>query len=200
MKLLTKLFFRGLAAVLPLALTCYLVYYAVAAGEALLHRLIVWVGLQESSYWPGMGYLFSIVLVMLVGLLMYSFVVRRAYAWCTRCLQRIPIVKSIYGMIVDVVQLAGSPDERPFQRVVLVRHDSGLEQVGFVTRDGFRELPTVGADHVAVYLPMSYQLGGFTVIAPRARVRDVAMTVEEALRFCVTAGVQRRDAGKGDSR
>ena len=50
---------------------------------------------------------------------------------------------------------------------------------------------TGGADKVAVYLPMSYQLGGFTVIVPRSRIREVPMKAEEALRFCVTAGVSR---------
>ena len=44
-----------------------------------------------------------------------------------------------------------------------------------------------------VYLPMSYQLGGFTVIVPAENVRELAMTVEEALRFCVTAGVSRTE-------
>jgi uncharacterized membrane protein len=53
----------------------------------------------------------------------------------------------------------------------------------------------MGTDVVAVYLPMSYQLGGFTMIVTRSRVRDVDMTVEAALRFCVTGGVRRKDTG-----
>jgi uncharacterized membrane protein len=50
-------------------------------------------------------------------------------------------------------------------------------------------MPGVGADKVAVYLPMSYQLGGFTVIVAKDRVRAIDVPVEDALRFCVTAGV-----------
>jgi len=191
MKLLAKLFFRGLAAILPLALTGWLVWWAIAAGEALLHRLLL-LFLDEQDIWPGMGFVLSIALVMAVGLLMYSFVVRQVYVRFTALLERIPVVKSIYGMIVDVVRLFGSADDRPFKKVVLVTHQEGFEQIGFLTRDDFRDLPEIGPGKVAVYLPMSYQLGGFTIVVPRERVREVAMKVEDALRFCVTAGVAVR--------
>ena len=190
MRLLAKLFFRGLAATLPLAITGGLVWMAVAACEDLLRRVLL-LFVEEQDIWPGMGLALSIVLVMGVGLLMYSFVARQIYLWLTALLERIPIVKSIYGMIVDVARLFGSPDERPFRTVVLVARPDGGEQLGFLTRDDFADMPDVGKGKVAVYLPMSYQLGGFTVIVPRQHVREVAMKVEDALRFCVTAGVGR---------
>lgn len=193
MKLLARLFFRGLAAILPLALTGYLVWAAVAAGESLLRAALLLV-IAEQDYWPGMGFLLSIVLVIAVGVLMYSFVVRQVYLRVTALLERIPVVKSVYGMLVDVVRLFGSAEERPFRKVVLVQNGEGVEQLGFLTRDDFGDLPEVGAGKVAVYVPMSYQLGGFTMVVPRARVREVAMKVEDALRFCVTAGVARRRA------
>lgn len=193
MKLLARLFFRGLAAILPLALTGGLVWWAVSAGEQLLQRLLR-LFLDEQDLWPGMGLLLSIALVMAVGLLMYSFVVRQVYLRFTALLERIPIVKSVHGMVVDVVRLFGSAEQRPFRRVVLVAHQEGFEQIGFLTRDDFDDLPEVGPGKVAVYLPMSYQLGGFTIVVPRERVREVDMKVEDALRFCVTAGVARRTA------
>lgn len=187
MGFLAKIFFRGLAAILPLALTGYLAYAAVAAGENLLHRLVVLV-LPEERYWPGMGFVLSVALVLVVGLLMYSFVVRRVYRYLVGLLERIPIVKPIYGMIVDVVRVFDS-EQRPFRRVVLVHLQDGLEQIGFLTRDDCADLG-VGDDRVAVYLPMSYQLGGFTVLVPKRRVRELALPAEDALRFCVTAGVR----------
>src|SRR5262249_21242655 len=121
MRFLGKLFFRGLAAILPLALTGYLVWAAVVAGETLLRQVVTFF-LPAAEYHVGMGFLLSIVFVLAVGLLMYSFVVRALYARVTNVLARIPVIKSIYGMIVDVVQLFGG-DRKPFQRVVLVRMD-----------------------------------------------------------------------------
>lgn len=192
MRFLVRLFFRGLVAILPLALTGYLTWVSVVAGETLLRQLVL-LFLPADRYWPGMGFLLSIVLVMVIGLLMYSFVVRKVYGRLTRLLERIPIVKSVYGMIADVVRLFGSPDERPFRKVVVVQIADGMELLGFQTRDDFGDLPGVDSSRVAVYLPMSYQLGGFTIIVGRERVREVAMGVEQALRFCVTAGVARRE-------
>lgn len=190
MRFLAKIFLRGLVAILPLALTGWLAYAAVAAGETLLRNLVLLV-LPPERYWPGMGFLLSVALVLVIGLLMYSFVVRRVYGRLVAMLERIPVVKSVYGMIVDVVRLFGSAEERPFRRVVLVTHDEGFEQIGFLTREDFDDLPGIGDGKVAVYLPMSYQLGGFTIVVPKGRVRELAMSVEDALRFCVTAGVAR---------
>lgn len=198
MRFLVKLFLRGLAAILPLALTGYLVYAAVVAGETLLRKLLLLV-LPEERYWPGMGFLLSIGLVLVAGALMYSFVVRRLHARLTTLFARIPVIKSIYGMIVDVVRLFASADERPFRAVVLVALPDGLEQIGFLTREDFDDLPDIGAGKVAVYLPMSYQLGGFTLVVPRARVRKLAMSVEDALRFCVTAGVSQPGEAAGST-
>jgi len=193
MNILVRLFFRGLVAILPLALTGYLVYAAVVAGESLLHQAVLLL-IDEKDYWPGMGFVMSIALVMAIGLLMYSFVVRQVYQRLTNLLERIPVVKSIYGMLVDVVQLFGSAEQRPFQRVVLVTLADGTELLGFVTREDFADHADFGAGKLAVYLPMSYQLGGFTVVVAADRTRPVDMSVEDALRFCVTAGVARREA------
>ncbi len=191
MRFFARTFFRGLAAILPLALTGYLVYWAVVAAETLLRNLLLLV-LPAERYWAGMGFVLAIGLVLLAGVLMYSFAVRWLYRQLTGLLGRIPIVKSVYGMLVDVVRLFGSGEDRPFRRVVMVTFAEGVEQIGFQTRDDFSDVPEIGAGKVAVYLPMSYQIGGFTVVLPIERVRLLSMSVEDALRFCVTAGVGRR--------
>lgn len=208
MKFLAKLFFRGLAAVLPVALTVAAVWWAVTAGETMLHELLLllfddaWVDgavaedgtVTRGWYRPGMGFGLSILLILAIGLLMYSFVARTLYRQLTHMLERIPVVKSVYGMIVDIVRIFGSgEDERPFRHVVLVQIEDSFEQIGFVTRDDFSDMAGIGDGKVAVYLPMSYQLGGFTVIVDQDRVRGIDMTVEDALRFCVTAGVKKVD-------
>lgn len=189
-----RTFFRGLAAVLPLALTGSLITWAVVSVEDGLKQVIVgwfeW--MPEEQYWNGLGTVLAIGLVFLIGLLMYSFIARRLYKAFTAMIERIPIVKTIYGMFVDVARLVASGEEKPFRKVVMIQLPEGIEQIGFLTRDAFDDHPDIGEGKVAVYLPMSYQLGGFTVIVPADRVRELSMTVEEALRFCVTAGVSRQ--------
>ena len=92
-------------------------------------------------------------------------------------------------LLADVVRLFASAEEKPFRQVVLAEVQPGCDLVGFLTREDCRDLGA--ADRVAVYLPMSYQLGGFTVLVPRSKIRVVDMSVEDALRFCVTAGVAK---------
>jgi uncharacterized membrane protein len=193
MRFLARIFLRGLVAILPLALTGYLAYVAVAAVETMLRGSVVWF-FGEERYWPGMGFLLSIALVFVSGLLMFSFVVRRLHRAFVGVLERIPGVKSVYGILVDVVRLFGSGEQRAFRRVVLVTPEQGFEQIGFLTKDDFSDVPEVGSDKVAVYLPMSYQIGGFTILVPRSRVRQIQMSVEDALRFCLTAGVAAKRA------
>ena len=92
-----------------------------------------------------------------------------------------------------MLRLIGSGQQNPFHHVVMVRLAAGgPELLGFLTREEFGDLPVgFASDQVAVYLPMSYAFGGFTVLVPRAQVRPVPMPAEQALRFCVTAGVSR---------
>jgi uncharacterized membrane protein len=70
-----------------------------------------------------------------------------------------------------------------------------MRLLGFITRSDFSDLPPgVGKEgEVAVYLPMSYQVGGYTILVPRSRVTAVDMSREEALRFLLTAGIKAQD-------
>ena len=74
-----------------------------------------------------------------------------------------------------------------------MRFAENLHLIGFVTREDFRGTPfgLADADTVAVYLPMSYQIGGYTVLLPRRLIEPIDMSVEDALRFAVTAGMSR---------
>jgi uncharacterized membrane protein len=77
------------------------------------------------------------------------------------------------------------------ERVVSVPFGPG-RVIGFVTQENPRALgPEAGSDLIAVYLPMSYQIGGYTVLLPRRLVEPVDMSVEDALRFAVTAGMSK---------
>jgi uncharacterized membrane protein len=67
----------------------------------------------------------------------------------------------------------------------------GARAIGFVTRKDCSGLPAqvAGPGCVAVYFPMSYQIGGYTLYLPREKLRTVDMPIEEAMRLALTAGV-----------
>jgi len=87
-----------------------------------------------------------------------------------------------------------------FDRVVAVQFDSpSMKLIGFVTREDFSQVPgLVGDDEVAVFFPMSYQIGGYTLFLPKSRLEPVDMTAEDAIRMILTAGLS--GAGRGGRR
>ena len=192
---LTSTFLRGLGVVLPIALTAYLVFWIATTAEAWLKPLF---GLlfPHRYYIPGSGLVLSILLVYLVGLLVQLFVIDRLVRLGQRILARTPLVKSIYNAINDFVSYFSRRPSEDVSTVVSVRLDNELSVMGFVTDSNPKRLAPDGdpEDRIAVYLPMSYQIGGYTVLVPRDRIRPLALGAEEAMRLVLTAGVTSRSS------
>jgi len=190
LKKLRNALVRGLIVVLPIAATLWLLWWLGTSTEALLHGLIVLV-IPERYYQPGMGIAAAVVLLLAAGILVNAFIVRRMLEAWEGLMERIPIVKSIYGAMRDFVQmLPAGGARRDLGRVVLARFGEAAA-IGFVTRDDAGELG-LGAGcegAVAVYFPMSYQIGGYTLLLPRARVEPLDIPVESAMRLVLTGGM-----------
>ena len=191
MKQITRTFFTGLAVTLPVVATLYLLYWAVLATESALDGLLRFV-LPREAYFPGQGLALGVVLVFLVGLLMRTWVARKLFAWTEKLMYRLPLVKTVYGALRDFTDFLSRPKTQGAQQVVLVRlGDTDLRVIGFVTRDDLAGLPPGMGEPgmIMVYMPMSYQVGGYTALVPRASVQPVDMSFEEAMRFTLTAGL-----------
>ncbi len=191
MKTISKTFLTGMATVLPVFLTLYVLYWFATSAEHLLGTLLKLV-LPDSLYWPGMGLTAALLLILAVGVLMHAWVVRALVGWAERLLYRIPLIKSVYGSLRDFFTLfAKSGADRVHQPVMVRIGDTDFEVMGFVMREDFSDLPAglAAPGAVAVYLPMSYQIGGYTAILPRDRLRAVDMPMEQAMRFALTAGL-----------
>ncbi|MCE9615088.1 MAG: DUF502 domain-containing protein [Lentisphaerae bacterium] len=190
------LFLQGLAVLLPASLTGYLLIISALAAERLFARLVQ-PFIPGDRYIPGLGILAGVLVIFGVGLLMHFLVVARLFRWAEGLVERVPVVKSVYSMTKDFVQYFARAKAGGFNQVVMFTlPGQNLRMLGFVTRQTFADLPAgIGdADTVAVYLPMSYQIGGFTVYVPRASIQPVEMSMEDAMRFALTAGVSRVSA------
>lgn len=188
MKRLVRYFAEGILVLAPLVLTVYVVGRVASALEALGERYILF-GMVRV---PGVGLLVTVVLVTLVGAMAGHWAARRVIAFGEGIVERIPLVKGLYGSIRDMVDAFGG--KKPsFGRAVLVRlPEFPLEVLGFVTADQVAFLGEVGEDRVAVYVPQSLQLGGFVAIVPRASVTWLDAPPQEVLRFLMTAGMAGR--------
>lgn len=191
MKRLVRLLTKGLVAVLPLGLTVYTFYWLVTTTEALMQSFLLWF-IHPASYRPGMGLLVGLVFLLAVGTLVNAYVVRRVQGWLDQFIDRIPGVKTVYGAVRDLMQFlpTGNSTNRDLRSVVVVRWGD-MRLLGFITRDDLPELEAQagGIDLVAVYLPMSYGIGGYTVYMPKDQCEPLDMPVETAMRMALTAGM-----------
>lgn len=182
---------KGLAAVLPVTVTLYLVYWTVLFIERIFRRVITLL-LPDSLYLPGMGVVVGLVLLFLVGLAVDAWVVRRTLRIGERLLEMIPLAKSVYAALRDFMEYFSSHKKHSgMKQVVMVEFAPDLRLIGFVTRENNNDNAglTLPEDVVAVYFPMSYQIGGYTVYVPRSKVELISMSVEDAMRLVLTAGV-----------
>lgn len=190
MKKIGKLFLQGLIAILPIALTLYVIYWLATTAESVLGQGIRFV--IRDYYRPGMGVLAGFFLVLSIGILLRIWIFRKLLALGEALLQKVPGVKSVYGSIRDLVGFFDASKKKDFDKTVMVSFlDDDTRLMGLVTREVFDDLPKGIGDKetVAVYLPMSYQLGGFTVMVPRSRIQAVDLPVDQAMKFVLTAGV-----------
>jgi uncharacterized membrane protein len=196
MKTIGKLALSGLATVLPVAITLYVFWWLGSGAEALLGGLLRRV-LPGHLYVPGAGLVLGFVLLIGVGLVMRAVVARRLERLVDRLMARIPLVKTIYGSVGDLLSLFSRKRAGNVDRVVLVTlADPPIRMLGLVTRSEVPELDAGTEEDpcAVVYIPMSYGVGGYTVLVPRSALTPVGMSVERALRFAITAGAPPKSA------
>ncbi len=192
MKQIGSILLKGLVTILPIGLTIYFVYWLGVTTEGLLSKPIRLV-LGEANYYPGMGLVLGFAVLFLVGLAVNAFLVRKFLGIGEDLLLRVPVVKTVYSAVRDMTRLVNTDKKKgDLDRVVTV--DVGLGRlIGFVTQEHANTLGIGGGDDlVAVYLPMSYQIGGYTVYLPRSKVTETDLTVEQAMRIVLTGGVRGR--------
>jgi uncharacterized membrane protein len=196
MRALWDTFLKGLVAVLPVSLTIYVVYWIGTTAEAMLGSLLRTV-LPADLYRPGLGLIVGFVVVLLIGVIVNAYFVSALLRLGESLLKRIPVVKSIFGAFKDFTRFlpaGGEAREHKHRRVVLWRFGEA-KLVGFVMEE--QTHPAIAqhtGDAIAVYFPMSYQIGGYTLYLPRSQLELVDLSVEEAMRMTLIGGVTAQKA------
>lgn len=193
MRKIGKLFLQGLIAILPIALTIYILYWFAVTAESLLGGFLK-LFIPERYYVPGMAVVAGFAIILAIGLLLQLWLFRELFHWGEKTLKKLPLVKTLYGSIRDLMSFFDTSKKKEFNKVVMVTiAGTDTRLIGLVTREDFENLPSgiddKNSESMAVYLPMSYQMGGFTVFVPKKNVTPVDMSIEEAMRFALTAAV-----------
>lgn len=184
----------GLFTILPMLLTLYLIVWLAKAVESFIGGILT-VFIPDTWYMPGVGLVTGLIFVFALGLMTKTWLMSRAMDYGEKVFYQIPVVKSIYGSLKDLTEFFSKPEQNDFREVVMVNLNPGdheIKMMGFVTsnKDG-NSLTTGDEEMVMVYLPMSYQIGGYTVTLPRSSVTTINIPMEEAMRYVLTAGLAK---------
>lgn len=179
--------FRGLIAIIPLALSAAAVYFLYTAIDRRVASLAA--GIFHRRI-PGLGFFLVVVFLYLLGLVASNIVGRQFLSLFEGVARRIPLVRTTYQVGKQVSAALAAPDKQVFKRVVLVEFlRPGMWTIGFVTGQ------LIDADRnneiylkVFVPTPPNPATGNF-ILVPENLTRDPGWTVEEALHAVVSGGI-----------
>ena len=185
MSRLLNYFFKGVVLLAPLAFTVYVCVRVFATIDG-------WLGIPI----PGVGFLATVVLITLFGFLASSFITRRTLAAVEGVLERLPFVRLLYSSTKDLLN-AFVGEKRRFDKPVLVApYASGeARALGFVTQETLASLGMM--EHVAVYLPQSYNFAGSLLIFPSSAVTPLDAESADVMAFIVSGGVTMPPVRRG---
>jgi uncharacterized membrane protein len=140
---------------------------------------------------PGLGAVFAFLVVLATGLLVTNLIGRQLVAFSEELLNRIPVVRSVYGGVKSFAESVFS-QSNSFRKVVMIEYPrAGVWSLGFMTAEDVPEISRkTGAQHCCVYISNALNAtAGFLVIVPRSQVVELDMSVDAAMKMIITCGV-----------
>jgi uncharacterized membrane protein len=191
-RLLTN-FLKGLLILVPSVVTGYVIFF-------IFHKIDGLLGIPIT----GLGFLVTIIFIILVGAIASNIFFARLFNFFEKGLTRLPVVKLLYFSIKDLIG-AFVGEKKMFNRPVMVAMGhlplltettpapagSDIKLLGFVTSETLDFLPDC-QDRVAVYMPQSYNMGGYLMLVPKDRITPLpGVDSAKLLAFIVSGGVAR---------
>lgn len=176
MKKITGYFLKGLLIFVPVAVTLFIAGWVIRVIDGIMPFNI-----------PGMGLVATIIIIVLTGFFASNYLGSRIFALIDRLFNKLPIIKLLYGALKDMIE-ALTGQKKTFESPVLVEViENGPKVMGFITKESLDFLGI--ADHVAVYMPQSYNFAGQVLIFPSNRVTVLKIESSKAMAFIVSGGI-----------
>lgn len=197
---LRRSFVTGFFVTVPLVVSVAALVWLFRQVDGFLGPLYAkWLGREV----PGLGLITILLGVLVIGASVGNVIGKRLFARAEYYLLRVPVFKTIYAPVKQLV-VAFSPDnEYGFKRVVLVEDSARGFLLGFLTREFTVDRGKGPESLIAVYVPTNHLYLGDVIICPRDRVSYPDMTVEQGIRVFLTGGMAlagRLKARRGDDR
>jgi uncharacterized membrane protein len=189
--------FTGLLVLVPIAITAWVIEFVVSSMDKVLNILpAAWQPKQLLGVEiPGIGLVAVLLLLLVVGALAHNFIGRKVVGAWDSLLNRIPVVRSIYKSVKQVSDTLFSENGNAFREAVLVQYPrEGVWTIAFVTGtpegDVARSLNGASEALISVYVPTTPNpTSGFFLMLPRANVKPLEMSVDQALKYIISMGV-----------
>jgi uncharacterized membrane protein len=184
---LTKTFLNGLIVVAPLAVTIYVFFRLFETVDTLGSQLLTPI---TTKHIPGVGVLLTVVFVLFIGFISRLWFSTQIIYITENLLSRFPLARTLYDTVKDTLSsLIG--EERSFKQVVLVEDYNESKRIGFLTSENLSQFKLEN-QWVSVYLPHAMAMSGVVQFYKREQVTLLPISVEEAMRFCLSAGISSK--------
>lgn len=188
-------FLAGVIVVAPISITFFIVWQVVQVVDNNVGKLLP-ARYNPETYLPfsvpGIGVVLMVALITLIGMFAAGFIGRAVMRTSERLLNRMPIVRSIYGTLKQIFETVFSHSSQSFREVVLIEYPRrGIWAIGFLTGTTRGEIQErVEPKLLNVFLPTTPNpTSGFLLFVPKEDVIELDMTVEEAAKLIISAGL-----------
>ncbi|OYW96628.1 MAG: hypothetical protein B7Z18_01135, partial [Alishewanella sp. 32-51-5] len=192
MKIVVRSLLKGLAIVLPLIITIELLRWLLTTIESALAP-VVQLLIPASWYLPGTAILCFVIACAVIGFSSRWAGVNWLWQLPGKVLMKLPGSKQIYGMLQDLIDVMAGKNFSDGSVVMVKLPSSEIELIGIVTKQGGQAEDRMSSlmqeEQLAVFIPMAYNVGGYTIIVPRSCTRSLDMKPAEALQLVLSGGL-----------
>lgn len=186
-----NVFFRGLAALLPITGTIYLIYWLIISIERAANNFLqALIGPKINI--PGLGIFLTFLMIYLTGLALGIVPFQKILSKIQAPFRNIPLVKSIYSALEDLLHFFEKNKDNDQGRVVSVKigGETGIQLMGLLT-NAAPKIINSNDKLFAVYVPVSYQIGGYTIFVKSEQITYLNMSVEDLMKSALTAWIKK---------
>ena len=194
MSSLRKWLFAGLLVLVPLIITVGVLNWVVQTLDLTLNILpAAWQPeMLLGFYIPGIGVVFALLVVLLIGALTSNFIGNKLMGWWDGLLNRIPVVRSIYSAVKQVSDTLFSEKGNAFRKALMIQWPrEGTWTVAFLTgAPGANVAKHLDGEHLCVYVPTTPNpTSGYMMMVKASDCIELDMSVDEALTYVISMGV-----------
>lgn len=149
-------------------------------------------------YIPGFGVILSLIILLVTGIVATNYFGERLVIWGESILSRIPLVRSIYKTVKQVINTLLSTNSEAFRKVVLIEYPrNGLWSMAFLTGTANKEFNDKTSEElISVFIPTTPNpTSGFLIMLPKREVVEISMSIDEALKYIISLGVMPPASG-----